>query len=528
MGLFGAIGAAFWVGMFAVSLKVLFYFKSQEEIGNILAWKLLSMVMIIYFALLVFSSILTCLSKLYISKDLSLVFSLPVSAFKIFIARWIEAASDSAWMIIIYTLPVLISYGIVYSAGFTYYLLAVGVMILLSAVASLISALLVMVMVIVIPAGRVKSIFVFFGLTLFLILYLAFRLLRPERFVDPEAFRTVLVYMKAMQVPASPLLPSTWAFNTLKFNLTGNAGQAIYYFMILASCSVTLFSTAVMVASGIYFKGMSKTQTARQPFRKPSSGKSFFFAFLPRAKQAYIIKEIKTFLRDQTQWSQIFLIGGLIFIYIYNFKVLPLEKAPIKTVYLQNILSFLNMGLATFVLTAVAGRFAYPAVSTEGEAFWLVRSAPISIRTFLWIKFFIYLFPLLILTEILIVATNILLKVAPFMMGLSVITVFFMVPAVVGMAIGLGAAYPDFNAENPTQVITSFGGLLFMMASAAYIICVIMLEAGPVYRIFISGLLHRSLSAGVIAWSAAAFVAVIVGSVCVTIIPMRFGERALQ
>ncbi|NOY68384.1 MAG: hypothetical protein GXP53_02670 [Deltaproteobacteria bacterium] len=528
VGLFGAIGVAFWAGMFAVCLKVLFYFKSQEEIGNILAWKLLSMVMVIYFSLLVFSGILTCLSKLYISKDLLLVFSLPVSAFKIFIARWIEAALDSSWMIIIYTLPVLISYGIVYSAGFTYYLLSAGVMILLSAVASLVSAVLVMVMVIVIPAGRVKSIFVFLGLTLFLLLYLAFRLLRPERFVDPEAFRTVMVYMKAMQVPASPLLPSTWAFNTLKFSLTGNIGQAVYYFMILVSCSVTFFCTAVLVSAGIYFKGMSKTQTARQPFHKPKSRKSFFFSFLPRAKQAYIIKEIKMFLRDQTQWSQVFLIAALIFIYVYNFKVLPLERAPINTVYLQNLLSFLNMGLATFVLTAVAGRFAYPAVSAEGEAFWLVRSAPVSIRTFLWIKFFIYLFPLLVLTEVLIVMTNIMLKVTPAMMGISTITVFFMVPAVVGMAIGLGATYPDFNAENPTQVITSFGGLIFMMASAAYIICIIMLEAGPVYRIFISGLLHRDLSAGVIAWSVAAFGAVIVISVCVTIIPMWFGERALS
>jgi hypothetical protein len=78
------------------------------------------------------------------------------------------------------------------------------------------------------------------------------------------------------------------------------------------------------------------------------------------------------------------------------------------------------MGLDLFVLTAITARFAYPAVSMEREAFWLVKSSPLSLKAFLWIKFFIYYFPLLILTEVLIITTNILLSVTPFMMTLSV------------------------------------------------------------------------------------------------------------
>ena len=52
---FGGIGIVFWGGLFAISLKLLTYFQSIEELGNILAWKLLSMVLVIYFSLLVFS-----------------------------------------------------------------------------------------------------------------------------------------------------------------------------------------------------------------------------------------------------------------------------------------------------------------------------------------------------------------------------------------------------------------------------------------------------------------------------------------
>ncbi|MCK5420066.1 MAG: hypothetical protein KAI93_16195, partial [Desulfobacterales bacterium] len=115
--LLGSFGLLFWCGIFAVSWRVLIYFKGIEEIGDILGYKLLSMMLVISFALLLFSSILTSLSKLYLSRDLLLVHSMPVSSYKIFITRWIDSTIDSAWMVIIYTLPVFVSYGIVYQTG---------------------------------------------------------------------------------------------------------------------------------------------------------------------------------------------------------------------------------------------------------------------------------------------------------------------------------------------------------------------------------------------------------------------------
>ncbi len=290
-----------------------------------------------------------------------------------------------------------------------------------------------------------------------------------------------------------------------------------------------LISFAVMLADIIYARGVSKSQIARKTlFGRRSVDFSRVLFFLPRPVQAYTVKEIKTFFRDQTQWSQIFLIGALIVIYIYNFKVLPLERSPMPTFYLQNLLSFLNMGLAAFVLTAVAGRFAYPAVSTEGEAFWLVRSAPIRIRTFLWIKFFIYFVPLLILTQVLIIATNLMLLVTPFMMVLSVATMMLVVPAVVALGIGMGAAYPDFNAENPTQVVTGFGGLVFMMLAAIYITVVIVLQASPVYHIFMSGIFDRALPITRWIWIAGSFLLILLISILTIFCPMIYGERRLS
>ncbi len=529
---FGTIGTAFWGGLFAVSWRLLIYFQGIEQLGDILAWKLLSMVLIIYFALLVFSSLLTALSKLYLSKDLALVHAMPVPSHQIFTARWLETALDSAWMIIIYTLPVLIAYGLVYTDGLAAFVLCflvmAAVLLLLSLLASLLSAVAVMLTVMLIPPGRIKSIFVFLGLLLFILLYFAFRLIRPERLVDPEAFDTVMAYLKILETPSSPILPTTWAFAAIKGALTAKLGDPLVNTALLFFAAGLTFCLAVIMADLFYFKGVSKSQTARQLFRKP---KSRFQApriqIFPRPVAAYLAKEIKTFFRDQTQWSQVFLILALIVIYLYNFKVLPLERAPIQTVYLQNLLSFLNMALAAFVLTAITARFAFPAVSIEGPAFWLVRSSPISLKHFLWIKFFIYFLPLLILTELLIVATNLLLSVAPFMMALSTLTILLVVPAVVALGIGLGAAFPDFNAENPAQSVTSFGGLVFMMISAGYILAVVVLEAGPVYRIFMAKISGNTLGRLEWLWIGGAFGLILLLTAAAIFIPMTYGHRRL-
>ena len=526
--LLGTIGLLFWCGIFAVSWRVLVYFKGIEDIGDILGYKLLSMMLVVSFALLLFSSILTSLSKLYLSRDLLLVHSLPVSSYKIFITRWIDSTIDSAWMVIIYTLPVLISYGIVYQTGLYYYLNAIIAMLCLAVIASAVSTLLVMTAVIFIPATRMKSVFILMGILSFVVIYLAIRLSQPELLVDPEVFDTVMVYITSLQTPSSPFLPSSWVYDSIRSALAGAIGNSLFFSALSLSFAGVMVLTLILLADAIYFKGFSKTQNAPARLFKSNVIGDRMFNFLPGSIKSFTVKEIKTFLRDQTQWTQIFLIAALVVIYVYNFKVLPLEKSPIKTVYLQNLFSFLNMGLALFVLTAGKANRAVTAVSLEREAFWLVKTSPMSIRTFLWIKFFIYYLPLLILTEILICATNILLEVTPFMMVLSTLTVFFVVPGIVAMGIGLGAAYPDFKAENPTQTITSFGGLVFMVACAGYIGLVVLIEAGPVYNLFMAAIHNKSISLSTWIWIIGSFSLVLVLSLLAIFLPMRFGRRRLS
>ena len=284
--LLGTIGVLFWGGLFAVSLRVLYYFKGIEEIGDILGYKLLSMILLISFALLIFSSILTSLSKLYLSRDLFLVHSMPVSSHNIFLARWIDSTAESSWMVIIYTLPVFMAYGIVYHSGIFFYICLVLSIVSLSVIASAISTLLVMSVVILIPASRMKNIFIFFSILFFVVLYLAIRFLQPELLVDPEVFDSALVYITALETPSSPFLPSTWAFDGIKAALIGSFTEELFHTALSWSFAGTLVFVLIIAARALYFKGFSKTQTAQVRLIKSRSALSWFFRFLPGSIKA--------------------------------------------------------------------------------------------------------------------------------------------------------------------------------------------------------------------------------------------------
>ncbi len=526
------IGLLFWSGTFLICYRILLYFQGVQDFGNILAMKLLSMVVTIFFALLLFSNIINSLSHLYLSRDLQLLHALPVSTGNIFISRWFASTVDSSWMVLLFSLPVFLSYGIIFKAGIFYYLAVLSAMISMCLLTSTISAVLVLFGARILPAGRIRTILIILGVILVLILVLALRLTRPEQLVNPDSFASAVLYLNSMKTPDAPLLPSTWLADAIKAALHDEYMAAVFNIALTGSCAFMLIFLADILAQFTYFAGFSKSQTTPQRLFSPRRERKIHWEnllnFLPLTAKAFAVKEIRTFFRDSTQWPQLFLMGALIVIYLYNFSVLPLDKSPIKTVYLQNLFSFLNMGLAAFVLSAVAARFVYPAVSMESTAFWIVQAAPVSTKTFLWIKFFVYYFPLIVMAEILIIASNLLLQVSVFMMVLSIVTIFCLVPALVALGIGLGAVYPDFKSENPAQVVTSFGGMLFMILCFTLIAIVIILEAGPVYYILMAGMRNQSVAIWQIAWLIGSFTIAFLLCSFAVIYPMRLGARSLQ
>jgi ABC-2 type transport system permease protein len=123
------VAAGFWAAIMFGFVKALAYFKAVEGFGQVLAQKLMGMVWLTFFALLVFSNIITTLSTFFLSKDLETIHASPTSLESIFWARFTATLVDSSWMVVFFGLPVFLAYGLVFKAGAVYYLHLVAVVV---------------------------------------------------------------------------------------------------------------------------------------------------------------------------------------------------------------------------------------------------------------------------------------------------------------------------------------------------------------------------------------------------------------
>jgi ABC-2 type transport system permease protein len=97
--------------------------------------------------------------------------------------------------------------------------------------------------------------------------------------------------------------------------------------------------------------------------------------------------------------------------------------------------------------------------------------------------------------------------------------------ALCSLAIGFGTFFPQFETENAAQIPTSFGGLLYMMASITLIAIVIIIEATPVYRYLSARQSHTVANPAQMAVFFGVAAALCLGC---TVIPLRLAQFRLE
>ncbi len=494
---FAVVLALFWVGIFWLFHRVLDYFHTVPELGPVLSQKLLHLVFLTFFAVLLFSNVITGLSTFFLSRDLLLLIPAPVSPAQLFTAKFVETLLDSSWMVLLFSGPVFLAYGIVHESGPLYYLLAFVTLVLFLGIPAALGVIATMTLAYLLPAQRGKDMLVVFSALFLSLLYMLLRLLQPEKLVNPEAFSDLLSFLSAMRAPSSPFLPSAWAAEILlPFLQLKPEGSAGFHLLMLLSTTLFLFVVGSSLATRLYPLGWSKAQEGqrRRTLRQWwETGVAAAATVFPVHLRTMVLKDLKTFFRDTGQWSQLFMLLALVIVYVYNFSVLPVGGVG-GSFYLQNVIAFFNLALAGFVLTSIAVRFVYPALSLEGKTFWVLKSAPVPLRRWWWSKFWTGVLPLLFFGELLVTVTNYFLRVSPFMATLSAVTLFFVTFGIVALGLAVGVGYPNFTAEHSAKIASSFGGVLYMVLCISFIGAVTVLEAWPVYVLFLSRLHGTPLS----------------------------------
>ncbi len=489
--LLAVIGALFWVLIYELIYRLLFYFRGIPEIGPLLSGKLLGLMLVSFFSILLLSNVITALSSFFLAKDLDLLVSGPVDWLRLYGAKLLETVIASSWMVALMSIPVFTAYGVVYHGGWTFWVFATAVMIPFLVIPAVIGSAATLLLVNIFPARRTRDILSVVAVAAAAGVVLVVRLVRPEQLANPEKFKSLVDFVAVLRTPTSPLLPSEWVQRSVMGLLSEKPDWlAVYMLWTTAAAFVVL---GALLHRALYVTGFSKAQESAQRWaRSGILTKMIMRVLRPLGvlKQELIMKEIRVFFRDTTQWSQLILLAVLVVVYVFNIKFLPLKGDGI-TLWLVNVVPFLNLVLAGFVLASIAARFIFPGVSLEGRTLWLLKSSPMSMRELLWAKFWVGTAPLLILALAIVGVTDYLLKVSGFMFVVSTFTIAMMTFAIAGLAIGFGTMFPQFETENAAQIPTSFGGLLFMMSSVAVIAAVVIMEARPVFS-FLSSRLYGS------------------------------------
>lgn len=523
----GFVGAFFWTFIFAVIFRMLLYFRSTQGIGDVLAAKLLAMALLTFLLILLLSNVITSLSTFFLSDDMELLVASPVDQVRLYGARLVETIVDSSWMVALLAVPLLAAYGVVYSADWGFYVLAAGSMVPFLLLPAVAGAAFTLVLVNIFPARRTRDILALVALFAAAGLVALFRFVRPERLVRPEEFRDLVDFVAVLRAPTSPWLPSEWMATTLMSYLNGVFDWLP--FLLLVSTAAAFFVLGVVLHLSFFPAGFTRAQEGaeRKEGRRRSRWMERLLAGATVRTRELVSKEVRVFFRDTTQWSQLILLGVLVVVYVYNIKVLPLYTGEQVSFFLVNVISFLNLGLAGFVVAAIAARFVFPAMSLEGRMMWLLRSSPLDVRRLFWAKYWVGTVPLLLVALPLIVVTNIILEVSPFILWLTTGTMVLVTFGITALALGFGALYPNFETENVAEIPTSFGGLVFMMVSVTYLTAVVIVEAWPVYG-FLQARLQQGAGEVAVAPLVLGVAAVLLLTALAVVLPLRAGVRKVR
>ena len=519
------LGTLFVIGDYWFFHRVIVYLDGlPSRVGDELIVQLINLVFITLFMMVLFSCLIVSLSVYYLSRDLELLHSLPISISSIVTARYFQCMANSSWMVLLFSLPMFTAYGSYFKVSWDYYLYLIFSMVPFLAIPCLVAILAIMVLMKLYPTHKTHQIMTFMGLFFLVGVVVYLRFLSQDKFFGQDVSdEQIMAFVASLKAPDYPFLPSNRITRWLTGWIEVKRELPFMQTLILWGVAGGLFILHLWVGSRIYFQGWCLVQEVRStPLAARGTKRKTFFQNLPLSApgKALLNKDLKIFIRDPEQWSQLFILFALMCVYIFNIMHLPLDN-----IVLREVVSVLNVGLVGFVMAALISRFVFSSPSVEGKSFWLIYTRPVTMQKFLAGKFWMFFPPLLFIAELLVVVSNQLLEVDAYVMSVSVVGVFLLTFGLTSLGLGLGTLYPKFDYENIAEISSSTGGVLFMILALSYIGVVLMLGARPLYVHFNEKFLFKSIGGLEVP---VCYILIFILTWAIAHIPLRLGARSLN
>lgn len=530
VGFVGLSSIALWLLAFGATWGVLEFLErsSQELFGvaeqglmDIVLTRLLATGALAVFVLLTMSNLLVSFATVYRAREVAFLVQAPLTTGQFFLGRFFECIWLSSWALLFVGSPILLAYGGHRGVPVAFYLAVVlffPVFVLIpAALGAIASATLVRLL-----AGRRAR----WGLAALAALAFAAMVRARAALPDFEGARSVAAIADILGQADHALLPSSWVTRGLLATATGDLTSAAFYWLVTLANGLFLAWIALRLAERWFYRGWTALGAADDQ-RAPSRGGllahiEHLLAPLQSQDLALVAKDIRLFWRDPAQWSQFLIFFGLMTLYVANMRS---DGGILADPRFRTWIAVLNMGASMLVLATLTTRFVFPLISLEGRRFWILGLAPLSRRRLVAQKFLLSAVTCSVFTLGIALVTAWRLDLSAFEFGVTLGGVMAAILALSGLAVGLGALYPNFREDNPSRIISGLGGTLNFILSLAFVALMVAIQAFLVgwRRVAADG----STAAGSTPLVIAAGLAVL-ATALTTWIPLRLGLRNLR
>lgn len=479
---------------FALFWKGLRFIASFPGLGTLMTERLLFLMFFFLFVLLWFSNLVISYTNLFRNRETQFLLSLPLDRQVVFQWKFLESTILASWAFLFLIAPLLVAYGLTTQVPWHFFLAMpslVALFIVLPAIGGAWSAIQIARFL-----DRRNFQLIALGVFVVVLVYVVFAFKPvpiPDEALETRVLEVLDRLLSKTRFAQIVWLPSYWLSASILQWSEGALIGAVFFLLLLLSYVLFFGYLALTQTSSSFYDGASAVQSragflmrwpwlqARLNSRHAAYGKrsplDWMIGLIPGLAddvRALVIKDIRVFWRDTTQWGQTLVLFGLLGVYIINLRHF---RHQFNHPFWINLVGHLNLLACALNLATLTTRFVFPQFSLEGKRLWIIGLAPIGMEKIIRVKF---------LTASLasLVVTLGLIFLSCHMLLMPWIRTFFFVSAtgvmtltLTGMAIGLGALYPNFKEDNPGKIVSGFGGTFCLILSFLYILGAVALLA---------------------------------------------------
>lgn len=473
----------FWVGLYLL-FRDGFRFLALH---HLLVGRLIEALFGLFFAsllvMLIFSTAIILFASLFASEEALFLLVRPIAPDRVFAFKFQEAMFFSCWGFLLLGSPMIVAFGRTVGAPGSFYLISLLYFIAFALLPGSLGALACLLVANFMPRRRKHAVV---GLTVLFVLFAAWRAFQFWQAtraggLSRQWINRVLGGLGPWNLP---FLPNHWISEGL-FTATQTDADApaksLFFLLLLLSHGLFVYLITAYAYRRLYRRGYDRVHSesfARKRHGGPRIAAIVhtLFSPLPRPMRVLIVKDVQTFIRDPVQWSQVLIFCGLLGFYFLNLsRMTYYSDSP----YWRNIIGFFNLAVTGLLLSTFTSRFIFPLLSLEGQRFWILGLCPMSRDAILWSKFWFATGGAVITTFTLTLIGAMMLQLDPFLIVLQLITVTILCFGLSGIAVGLGAKFPEMRQADPSKIAAGFGGTLNLVASLLFIFVVVLMMALP-------------------------------------------------